>query len=118
MKDRTISREVCMALCAIIHAAIDESSFFTQAAEGNRRKLQFPRKYCFSDGGVMIGMEDGKITAKVHIGMEVGSLSIHKTVLGLQKRIFHDAALLTGHVIGKVDVFVANIGKAPIKVES
>lgn len=99
-------REVCSAVCAIVHANINENCFFQQSGSKTRIRL---RKNSFVDNGVIVEFDQGYVKIKVYVDTMVGDYSILLNAIELQKNIEEEIVLLTSILPKKIDVNITGI---------
>jgi uncharacterized alkaline shock family protein YloU len=100
-------REVCRAVCAIVHANINENHFFYQSKLKNR--ISRLRRNSFADNGVIVELDQGDVKIKVYVDTVVGNYSILYTAMELQKNIEEEIVLLTSILPKKIDVIIMGL---------
>lgn len=100
-------REVCRAVCAIVHANIDENRFFYQSKLKHRRSRL--RKNAFADQGVVVELDQGNVKIKAYVDTMVGENSILLAAMDLQKNIHEEIELLTSILPKKIDVIITGL---------
>ncbi|MBT2678441.1 hypothetical protein J7E38_05470 [Bacillus sp. ISL-35] len=100
-------RELCRAICAIVHANINEDAFFHQS----ELKTRIPvfRKSAFSDNGVRCELEQGNVNIKVFVNAMLGEHSIYHNAMDLQRRIAEEIILYTSFLPKKIDVIITGV---------
>ena len=101
------NREVCRAVCAIVHANINENVFFQQS--GFKTRISRLRKNVFADNGVMVELDQGYVKIKVYVDTIVGECSILLNATELQKNIEEEIVLLTSFLPKEIDVIITGI---------
>jgi uncharacterized alkaline shock family protein YloU len=101
-------RAVCSAICVIVHASLAECSLFIPSGT---RKTGIPAfgKHVFADQGVIVELDHGRITIKIHVIARTGSVSLLKRAFELQRKISEEIYLLTLFQAEKVDVIITGI---------
>lgn len=101
-------RAVGSAICAIVHASLAECSLFTPSGT---RKTGIPAfgKHVFADQGVIVELDHGRITIKIHVLARTGSVPILNRAFELQRHITEEIFLLTLFKVEKVDVIITGI---------
>lgn len=99
-------REVCRAVCAIVHANIDESRYFHQSKLNRISRL---RKNSFADHGVVVELDQGNVKIKIHVTTMIGNYSILLTAMELQKNIKEEIVLMTSILPKKIDVIITGL---------
>jgi hypothetical protein len=102
-------REVCSAVCAIVHANINENSLFKQSVSRKRTRISSLRKQSFSDNGVIVELDQGMINVKIHVSAMVSELPIIQNVLVLQRSIAEEILLLTSFNPKRIDFIITGI---------
>lgn len=102
-------KEVCSAICAIVHANIHENILFTQSGSRKKKRISSLRKQCFSDNGVIVELDQGTINIIIHVTAKVGHSPIFKNALDLQHKIIEEIFLLTTFKADNVDVIITDI---------
>lgn len=100
-------REVCRAVCAIVHANINENGFFKQS--GIKNRISRLRRNAFADNGVIVDFDQGSVKVKVYVDTIVGEHSIFINAMELQKTIEEEIVLLTSILPKKIDVIITGI---------
>ena len=100
-------REVCRAVCAIVHANINENCFFQQSRLKNR--ISSIRKHSFADNGVIVEIDQGYVKVKVYVDTFTGEYSILLNAIELQKNIEEEIVLLTSILPKQIDVSITDI---------
>jgi uncharacterized alkaline shock family protein YloU len=102
-------REVCSAVCAIVHANIIESGYFKQSRSKKRTKLTSIKKDFFSDHGVDVEVHQGMINIKIYVSALIGQIPIYDHARDLQKNIAEEVMLLTSFQVRKIDVIIKSL---------
>ena len=103
-------REVCSAVCAIVHANINESFYFKQSGFKKRIRLSSKlRKNVFSDHGVIVEIDQDMIKVKIRVSVMVGESTIFQNALDLQQKITEEILLLTSFKTQRVDIIITGI---------
>ncbi|HAQ07285.1 MAG TPA: hypothetical protein DCR24_07110 [Bacillus bacterium] len=102
-------KEVCSAVCAIVHANIHDNILFSQSGTSKKTMLSSLRKQCFSDNGVIVELDEGTINIILHVSAKVGHSSIFKNALELQYKIIEEIFLFTTFKTDKVNVIITDI---------
>jgi uncharacterized alkaline shock family protein YloU len=100
-------REVCRAVCAIVHANINENCFFQQSSL--RTRIAVLKRYSFKDNGVIVELDQGYVKIKVYVDTMIGEYSIVLRAVELQKSIAEEIVLLTSIQPKEVDVIITGI---------
>jgi uncharacterized alkaline shock family protein YloU len=100
-------REVCRAVCAIVHANINENCFFQQSSL--RTRIAVLKRYSFKDNGVIVELDQGYVKIKVYVDTMIGEYSIILRAVELQKSIAEEIVLLTSIQPKEVDVIITGI---------
>ncbi|MBT2686337.1 hypothetical protein [Bacillus sp. ISL-37] len=101
------NREVCRAVCAIVHANINENVFFQQS--GAKTRISRLRRNAFADNGVIVELDQGYVKIKVYVDTVVGEYSILLNATELQKNIEEEIVLLTSFLPKEIDVIITGI---------
>jgi uncharacterized alkaline shock family protein YloU len=102
-------REVCSAVCAIVHANIDETRLFKQSRARKITRISPIKKQGFSDNGVIVEFNCGLIYIKIHVSARIGETSIYKNATNLQYKVMEDILFFTSYQAKKVDVIITDI---------
>ncbi|MEH7882905.1 hypothetical protein V7654_01150 [Bacillus sp. JJ1609] len=103
-------REVCSAVCAIVHANINESQYFKQSGFKKRTRLSSKlRKNVLSDHGVIVEIEQEIINVKIYVSARIGASTIFHDALELQHKITEEILLLTSFKVQRVDIIITGI---------
>lgn len=103
-------REVCSAVCAIVHANINESHYFKQSVFKKRTRLSSKlRKNVFSDHGVIVEIDEEMIHVKIHVSVLIGPSTIFQNALELQDKITDEILLLTSFKTKHVDIIITGL---------
>jgi hypothetical protein len=102
-------REVCSAVCAIVHANINECCFLKQSVSSKRTRIPSFRKQSFSDNGVIVELDQGMINIKIHVSAMVSELPIIQNVFVLQRSIAEEILLLTSFNPKRIDFIITGI---------
>jgi uncharacterized alkaline shock family protein YloU len=103
-------REVCSAVCAIVHANINESHYFKQSGFKKRTRLSSKlRKNVFSDHGVIVEIEQDIINVKIYVSVRINESTIFHNALELQHKITEEILLLTSFKVQRVDIIITGI---------
>lgn len=100
-------REVCRAVCAIVHANINDSPFFHQSKV--KARISRLRRNSFADNGVIVDLDQGIVKIKVYVDTMIGEYSILLAAMELQKNIEEEVVLLTSIIPKKVDIFITGL---------
>jgi uncharacterized alkaline shock family protein YloU len=100
-------REVCRAVCAIVHANINDSPFFHQAKV--KARISRLQRNSFADNGVIVNLDQGIVKIKVYVETTVGEYSILFNAMELQKNIEQEIMLLTSIIPRKIDVVITGL---------
>jgi uncharacterized alkaline shock family protein YloU len=102
------NREVCRAVCAIVHANINENVFFQQS--GFKPRISgLGRRNSFADNGVIVELDQGYVKIKVYVDTIVGEYSILLNATELQKNVEEEIVLLTSFFPKEIDVIITGI---------
>ncbi|WLR53613.1 hypothetical protein LC048_13885 [Mesobacillus subterraneus] len=101
-------REVCRAVCAIVHANINENVFF-QLSRYKTRISRLRRRNAFADNGVMVEFDRGYVKIKVFVDICIGEYSILENATELQKNIEEEIVLFTSFLPKAIDVIISGI---------
>ena len=101
------TREVCRAICAIVHANINDSPFFHQSKVKTR--ISRLRRNSFSDNGVIVELDQGIVKIKAYVDTTVGEYPILLAAMKLQKNIEEEIVLLTSIMPTKIDIFITGL---------
>lgn len=103
-------REVCSAICAIVHANINENQFFKQSGFNKRTRISSKlKRNIFSDHGVIVEVDQDMIKVRVYISTRVGTAALIGKAIELQQKITEDILLLTSFKIRQVDIVITGI---------
>lgn len=100
-------REVCRAVCAIVHANINENRFFQQSESKN--KISRLRRNSFADNGVIVELDQGYVIIKIYVDAMVGEYSILFNAIEFQKNIEEEIVLFTSILPKEIDVIITGI---------
>ncbi|CAM3753573.1 hypothetical protein [Mesobacillus thioparans] len=100
-------QELCRAICAIVHANIDEDGFFYQSVIKTR--MPAFRRSAFSDNGVKCELNQGNVNIKVFVNAMLGEHSIYHNAKELQRRIAEEIILYTSFLPKKIDVIITGV---------
>jgi uncharacterized alkaline shock family protein YloU len=101
------NRDVCRAICAIVHANINENLNFQQS--GSKTRISRLRRNAFTDNGVIVELDQGCLKIKVYVETIVGEYSILLNATELQKNIEEEIVLLTSFLPKEIDVIITGI---------
>lgn len=102
-------KEACSAVCAVVHANINDSRSFIQSGSRKKPNISSLGKQCFSDNGVIVEHDQGMITITLHVNVKAGHSSIYKRAIELQESIMDEVFLLTSFKIKKVNILITSI---------
>lgn len=103
-------REVCSAVCAIVHANINDCHYFKQSGFKKRTSISSKlRKNVLSDHGVIVEIDQEIINVKIHVSVRVSELSVFHNALELQNKIMEEILLLTSFKVQRVDIIITGI---------
>ncbi|NKE05404.1 MULTISPECIES: hypothetical protein [Mesobacillus] len=100
-------REVCRAVCAIVHANINDSPFFHQSKV--KARISRLRRNSFADNGVFVELDQGIVKIKVYVDTIAGENPILLNAMVLQKNIEEEIVLLTSIMPKKIDIFITGL---------
>lgn len=103
------SKDVCSAVCAIVHANIIESGQFKQKSSIKRSRLTSIRRDIFSDHGVEVEVYKGMVNIKVHVSALIGQAAIFEKAKELQMNISEEVTLLTSFQVRKIDIVIKRL---------
>lgn len=101
------SSELCRAVCAIVHANINENRFFQQS--GIKMGIPPISKYSFTDNGVRVELDRNDVKIRIHVNVSVGESSICQNAAELQRAITEEVVLLTSIAPKEIDVIITGI---------
>ncbi|RSD28144.1 hypothetical protein [Mesobacillus subterraneus] len=102
-------REVCRAVCAIVHANLDEDRFFQPSRAWKRSSFFSARGFSFSDHGVIVGIEQDLLNVKIYATALTGDFPLYQTAFLLQERIAEEIRLLTSIFPNKIDIVITSV---------
>lgn len=103
------SKDVCSAVCAIVHANIIENGQFKQKRSMKRTRFTSIKKDVFSDHGVEVEVYKGMINIKVHVSALIDQASILEKAKELQENIFEEVTMLTSFQVRKIDILIKSL---------
>lgn len=102
-------RALSSAVCAIVHASIDEFSCFSAASTSKIAFISSLGKQVYSDQCVIVEHDQGRIIIRVQVNAQSGSQAILTNALELQRKISEDVYTLTRFKVEKVHIAVTRI---------
>ncbi|WP_079508315.1 hypothetical protein [Mesobacillus jeotgali] len=100
-------KELCRAICAIVHANINDNRFFYQSVTKSR--IPALRKFSFADNGVICELDEENVKIKLFVTTIVGEHSIYHNAMELQHRIAEEILLFTSLLPEEIDVIITGI---------
>jgi uncharacterized alkaline shock family protein YloU len=100
-------KELCRAICAIVHANINDNQFFYQSV--TKTKIPALRKFSFADNGVICELDQERVKIKLFVKTKIGEHSIYHNAVELQRRIAEEIFLFTSLLPEEIDVIITGI---------
>lgn len=102
-------RAVGSAICAIVHASIDEFSCFAASSTNKMAFISALGKQIYSDQGVTVESDQGRITVRVQVSVKTGSQAILNNSMKLQRKISEEVYALTRFKVENVHMAITGI---------